>query len=247
MLLRRQKMSERIEIPDEFMGVPVSEDTLKQSLENGSASQVSVPVGGALLSINGFEYVPSIGLYVSKERELNNKNWNECQKELHLRGDRMITPYEFTEFIKHLRGKSNPEPLNILNEILEVRYPWRAEWLDASFEVSGDEVNMKYHEFDSNGGIDRKEIHVSGVLTQDKLPGINLSAWIGNNEYGLPRQSVVSGNLYYWHPRAERVAWFYADSDGADLGCNGNPGGRGTSLGVRAVRRNVQKNSGGRK
>ncbi|MGD9275686.1 MAG: hypothetical protein PVJ67_00775, partial [Candidatus Pacearchaeota archaeon] len=52
-------------------------------------------------------------------------------------------------------------------------------------------------------------------------------------------KEVKSGNLYYWSPRSDNnsVAWFGVDSVRAFLDCYGDPSGRISGLGVRAVRR----------
>ena len=191
-------------------------------------------------SLDGFEYVPSLNLYVSKQKELHRKNWSDCQSILNERGDRMPTPLEFIEFLKHLRGKQDSDSREILNEIYEIRDPWRAEWLDGRFEVQNGK-KMNYHEFDNSGRIVEKSVDLSGVLMQDKIPGVDINSWLANNQYGLPQAGIKSGDLYYWKPRNGTVARFCAYSVGAGLYCGGVPSNRSDGLGVRAVRRLAQK------
>ena len=77
------------------MGKPI-EGSTKKALE-GSANNsnglppTGQPTIGNAPDISGFEYVPSLRLYVSKVRELKGKNWTDCQAGLHTRGDRMPT------------------------------------------------------------------------------------------------------------------------------------------------------------
>ena len=52
---------------------------------------------------------------------------------------------------------------------------------------------------------------------------------------GLPPKNVNSGNLYYWYPRADRVAGFWAGAVRADLDCGWDPRNSDAGLGVRAV------------
>ena len=227
-----------IEIPDKWMGEPIKGSMKKVLAQKEQVSKQSAEAKAP--NLDGFEYVPSIGLYVSKQKELHNKNWNESRMTLHARGDRMPTPYEFVEFSKHLRNLDTDEAKAILDEIYTVRTPWRSEWLDARF----DSATMKYHVF-GDSGIEERAHSLAGVLTSDETPGINLDAWLGDNEHGLPKSNIQKGQLYYWHPRDGRVAWFYANSGRAYLICDWDPDGRGASLGVRAVRRSAQNFSGG--
>jgi hypothetical protein len=228
-------MSKRIEIPGEFMGVPVSKETLKEALESTKKRKTEESPHPNALSLEGFEYVPSIRLYVAKEKELFNNDWNQTQESLHQRGDRMPTILEYITFINHLRTKNDEESRKILDEIYTVRNPWRSEWLDAKFIVKDSRVTMEYHTF-TNSKIEEKSIDLQGILMGDKTPGIDLNSWLSDNEHGLPKQNIQDGQLYFWHPRTERVARFGANSDWAYLGCGGGSGYHDSSLGVRVAR-----------
>jgi hypothetical protein len=198
----------------------------------GRKAEASVIARAEAPSLDGFEYVPSIGIYVSKGRELLGSNWNDCQTALHQRGDKMLTIHEFVEFLKHLKAKNDEEARGILDEIYTVRSPWRNEWLDAKFENG----NMKYHVF-ADGDIKENSQPISaGVLMQNKIPGINLEAWLNDNYFGLPKSNIPDGNLYYWAPVEGAVAWFDANSNGADLSCDRDPSDTNPSLGVRVGR-----------
>lgn len=190
--------------------------------------------------LDGFEYVSSIGLYVGKQKELHNQDWNEAKSELHNRGDRMPTTYEFVEFINHLKGKNDAEANTILDEIYKVEGDWRSEWLDARFVTQGKSLAMKYYEFDNSGKIVEKNRILRGILKKDKTPGISLDSWLSNNVFGLPKSDAPAGDLYYWSSVNGAVAGFDANSGRAVLDCNGDPDGRYASLGVRAVRRASQ-------
>jgi hypothetical protein len=119
-----------------------------------------------------------------------------------------------------------------------VRNPWRSEWLDAKFENG----NMKYHVF-ADGDIKENSQPISAeVLMQNKIPGINLEAWLNDNYFGLPKSNIPKGNLYYWAPVEGRVARFSADSVRALLSCDWYPWGTSASLGVRVGRKNFGGN-----
>lgn len=182
--------------------------TLRNDLENKSNSD--------------FIYVPSINLYVAKEKSFLGKNWFESNKELLANGKRMLILPEFIEFLKYCRENHQ----DIYKEITEVRNPWRAEWLDADFKVKNKKLHINSEVLDKN------------TLMEDKQ--ISLEDYLFNNHtsQGLPSKKVKSGDLYYWYPRSDNnsVAGFDADSNRAYLVCYWGPSGRGSNLGVRAAK-----------
>lgn len=161
--------------------------------------------------------------YTSKEKNYFEKDWFEAQKALKTQGSNMLTIPEFVEALKD--AKENYP--NIYKNIIAVRNPWRAEWLDAHFEKRGNGLYI----LTKNRTI--AEPLNSDTLMEDKR--IDLESWLENpTSQGLPRKNVKDGNLYYWHPRNESVSKFYGGSVGADFGCDWDPyvGGSG-SLGAR--------------
>lgn len=193
----------------------------------------------SLKNSDDFIYIPSIDLYVAKERKLHNKNWFDAHKELQSNGERMPTIPEFIEFLKYIKINS-PE---IYRDITEVRNPWRAEWLDADFKTRGKDLYINYnHILDSEGDLIPKnsEILNQNTLMRNKTPGISLENFLELNhtKQGLPNKKVKSGDLYYWCPRSDNnsVAGFDAVSGRAGLSCCGLPSIRNSILGVRAVR-----------
>ena len=187
--------------------------------------------------LKGMIYVPSVNLYFAKEKSLLGKNWLESQNELLSQASgSMPTPYQFKEFLKHLRDNPNKENIKIYNEITEVRVPWRAEWLNARFEKRKNGLYMISQNILENGKYKNIEQKLDNVLMKDKDPGISLDKWLNSNEnHGLPESNIANGRLYYWYPRDKAVARFDADSGRADLGCGGDPGDSYSSLGVRVV------------
>src|SRR3989344_6260812 len=160
----------------------------------------------------------------------------------------------FAEFLKLLKSGraldgtkkqvNSRELETILKEIIEVRNPWRSEWLDNKYSKSGgvlgigSKLSVTYHKFDSSGKlIEVTEPLDSDTLMENKTPGISLEDWVNNpNSQGLPKSNVPDGSLYFWHPREGRVARFVADADGADLYCLGYPDGSDGVLGVRVAK-----------
>jgi len=143
-------------------------------------------------SINGFVYVPSINLYVAKERSLHEKNWNQAHEELQKQGNQMLTIPDFWKFVDYLKNgySDKNEAQRILDNLFKVG-KWRAEWLDASFEKKGKDLYINsLHRF-NNGDLtpqnseklehcledcyaDLNSINNQGLLTQ-KSPVQDLS------------------------------------------------------------------------
>lgn len=186
-----------------------------------------------------FIYVPSINLYVAKERTHLNKNWFDCHKLLQQNNQRMLIIPEFIEFLKYTKINFP----DIYKDITEVRDPWRAEWLDADFEVKDKKLYINYnHILDSNGDLIPKNSEVldKNTLMKHKTPGISLEDWLKfPTKQGFPKKNISDGDLYYWFPRSDNnsVARFDANSYVAFLNCNRIPSYTDSVLGVRAVRR----------
>lgn len=187
-------------------------------------------------SKEGFIYVPSIDLYVAKERTLLGENFYDSQEKLHSNNQKMLNLPEFKEFLKYT--KENHQ--DIYNEITEVRSPWRTEWIDADFKMDGDKMLVNYHVFDNNGNIVKKSEKLDkNTLRQDKTPGISLDDYLnrGSTSQGIPKSSIKEGDLYYWAPEEDNnaVAGFSANSSWAYLNCNWNLSDKVSGLGVRAA------------
>ena len=183
-----------------------------------------------------FIYVPSINLYVARERTLRGKNWFESHKELQNNEERMLTIPEFIEFLKYI--KENHE--DIYNDITEVRAPVRAEWLDADFKMKNGNLYINSNHVYQNGILvpQTSEILRANTLMKNKTPGISLEDWLENpTRQGLPSKKTKSGDLYYRHPMNDNssIAKFDADSYSVYLSCNKYPFYGGQDLGVRAA------------
>jgi len=204
-------------IPDTFMGVPVSNETLKRVLE-GTAKPAKPKTQGNSqpANLDGFDYIDSIGLYVARERTLQDKNWHEAHEELQKQGYRMLTIPEFNKYLLYARANLP----DVYEDITAVRNPVRGERLDAYFERRDDglyvltENKTKAEKLDDN------------TLMKYRIFRISLKDWLNNpTKQGLPRKDVKSGSLHYWHPINSRVARFGADSVGTLLVCDLDPDG----------------------
>ena len=134
---------------------------------------------------------------------------------------------------KDANGNNIPKPKleEILNEITQVREPWRAEWLGAKFEDKSGKLHIN-HSYKL----------VNGVLVPDfseKLEETYLrkNCWIsysGINNQGMPTQE--GKDIYYYSPVNGSVAGFWAYSGWAGFNCSRGPAGTDASLGVRYAR-----------
>ncbi|MFZ5955778.1 MAG: hypothetical protein ACOYT4_05110 [Nanoarchaeota archaeon] len=192
--------------------------------------------------LEGFIYIPSINLYVAKERSLNGKNWNEAHEELQKQGNRMLIIPEFWKFIDYLKNEypDRAEAQKILEDIFKVGN-WRAEWLDAHFEKKGKDLYVNYyHEFKNGKLIPKCSEKLESCLMEDCYADLNSI----NNQGLLTQKSsqnyILGQNSYFYHPRNNKVARFDADSDWADLGCYGDRSVSDAVLGVRAVREGLR-------
>jgi len=233
-----------VETPDHYGGKPIPEDAIeialanaKREKEGGENTEVEAP------SLNGYIYVPSIDLHFAKERSHLGENWYDTHRDLDKQNLRMPTITEFVEFLKYLRADPTAENTRVYNEITEKRDPWKAEWFDAKFYKKDGELWVAYnHIVNLKGDLEAKgNERLEGHLMKHKLLGVSLEHWLNNpTKQGLPPADAKQGDLGYWYPRGNRVARFYADSDGACLNCCGGPGNSDSTLGVRAVRTSTQ-------
>ena len=205
----------------------LSEDTSKEESITVN-TQDNIEIKG----IGKFQYIPSINLYVSDNKILHGNNWYKCHEELNKQELLMLTIPEFIHYIKYLKQNPNSNNTKILDDILTVRSPWRAEWLDAKF----DRNNITYNKINNNK-LEEVTETLEECLMEDKLPGIDLEYWLNNHtNQGLPLKNTPKGKLYYYHTRNDTVAWFDAFSVRAGLDCGGGPDGSDSDLGVRAAR-----------
>jgi len=204
------------------------------------------PPGATVISTSnapnmaGFIYVPSIKLYVAEQRSLQNNNWNQAHEELAKQKGKMLTIPQFEEFIKYLKHgyKDKRKAEAILDDVLTVRDPWRAEHLDAYFEEKNGVLHINYDHTFTGGKLKvGKSEPLKDYLTANKTPGIDLDDLLTKaNKHGLPKPDFKQGELYYYAPVNGAVARFGANSGRAGLSCSGDPSGWDGRLGVRVAK-----------
>ena len=188
-------------------------------------------------NLDGFIYVPSINLYVAKERSLHGSNWDQAHQRLQADRKRMLTIPEFWNFVNYLKTgyQDKNEANRILDDIFKIG-TWRAEWLDAHFEKRGEEFFVNYTHELKNGVLTPKNSDKLETCIMDSDCFANLNSV---NRQGLlviksSTQSYVQGtNVHFWHPRDKAVAGFVAISVRAVLDCGRDRSDSDAGLGVR--------------
>src|SRR3989344_5382349 len=91
----------KIKIPDNFMGIPI-EGAMEKALSNPNSNKIIIPNNIQSQNKDNFIYVPSINLYVAKEKILFNHDWYKTHEELEKLNLRMYTPAEAKAFLDYL-------------------------------------------------------------------------------------------------------------------------------------------------
>ena len=180
----------------------------------------------------GLIYVPEIDLHFTEERILLDKDWQTTKDTLKDQGMAMPTPFQFRAFLKHLRDSKEHQEL--YKDITEVRYPYRAEWLNARFNEREDGMYIISEDALIKGKYKDQEIKLGNCLMNDRQ--ISLDEWLNSTTpHGLPHANISYGDLYYLHPRNKRVVGFWSYSVWAGLSCSEDSRYSDSALGVRGT------------
>ena len=189
-------------------------------------------------------------IIIDQNISYKNKKWAQTNDLLRQEDAFMLSPGLFAEFLKLLKSEKelydglgnlidgSKIKERILKGILDIRNPWRAEWLDHKYSGGNNKLAVTYHKFDSSG----KLIQVTEPLDKDTLiknrdPGISLEDWINNQtNQGLPKKTVNQSSLWYWPPTENYVAGFFACADWIYLNCFSDPNVSDLNLGARSAR-----------
>ncbi len=180
---------------------------------------------------NNFIYVPSIKLWVAKEKTYF-KNWDEGWEDLEKQGLGMLPPLEFIKFLKYCKDNS-PE---IYQDITRKKEPWRAEWIDAYFEQRADgmyiwTMNKTKAEKLSHKTLMKFCHHSFGPDSR-----ISLDDFLNKHHtrQGLPTKKTKPGNLSYLPPSENSVAVFFAAPKDIQFGCMADIVQTSFNIGVHA-------------
>lgn len=200
------------------------------SLPNLEERLESVETDG-IPELEGFIYIPSIKLYVAKEKSLFGKNWFEAHEELLKKGLKMLTLSQFFAFIDYLREnrKKIKEASQILDDIFLTERTWKAEWLDARFSREGTQLYIHYnHRITGSKLLAQTKESLERCIMEDGSIDIT-----SINRQGLPM--VPGEHITYWYPREKSVALFYTDPVWVYLSCFRNPETSDSYIGVRVA------------
>ncbi|MDO8517618.1 MAG: hypothetical protein Q7S33_05850 [Nanoarchaeota archaeon] len=229
----------KIILPKTIFGVNTEEAYNKIMSEDYTKPVAKPEINPNVQSQNGFIYVPSIDLYVAKERSLLGKNWDDCHEQLQNNGERMPTIPEFWSFVDYLKTnyQNRIEAQTILEDIFKIGI-WRVEYLDAQFEKRKKEFFINsMHELKNGKLIPKYTEKLEDCLMEDCYADLN-----SINKQGLltrksQSQNYIEGsNAYFWYPRDKAVSRFSANSDRAFLYCNRDRSITDSEFGVRACR-----------
>ena len=232
--------------PEYFAGIKVDgayERFKKLEEEEKAKSKDEIKLDSSPANINNYIYVPPVNLYIAKQRTHLGANWYDCHKQLHQENLLMPTILQFIAYINYLKQNPNGIPSgdaskqeieSILDDILTVRDPWRAEWFDAFFTKQSNKLYINYnHKTDSSGNLTPQNSEIlEKCLMEDCYADV-----LNGNKQGLPLRKLThdNGGIYYWHPIENYVAAFGAGSGGgSDLECGRDPSVSVASLGVFA-------------
>ena len=223
------------------------DDALAQ-LSDGPVTvpKVIFPESKTDVNLEDYIFLPKHNLYVAKEKSLRKKNWYQAHEELNKEGARMLNIREFVDFLILLSSNDVEDGLGnklaesevelIRNEILEQRDHWRAEWLDANFSLSKDQLYINYNHRMVDGKLEPQNSELLEECLME-IKSIGLDYWLKNaTKQGLPPNNISDGKFCYWYPSNNTVAEFDADANRVCLYCHRDPLLSDASLGVRQAR-----------
>lgn len=222
-------------------------------------------------NMNPSDYIqiPGTNVVIAKYQSLNKSNWEESHFKLNENGLYMPTPNLMTRHLVNVinaaKGKStlyDAQGNPILRDEVQELYQYLTKdghgggvwtWLDAKFVKvpSGApgqlelclETDYRTITKGRKKELQGKQSSLQSYKEEDCFVGLDF------NSQGMPikispNQKYEQGdNIYFYHPRANCVARFWAGSDRADLSCVGGPAVSFARLGVLACAEGTQKTS----
>ena len=213
--------------------------------------------------------IPQLNRVIAKKESDKNLQWEPIIKALASRGAYHMP--NIPQFMMHFfnvreasqgnkilydgKGKAikREEAINIYNYFTTGFQGGCYTWLDAKF-VKGKGFKkldlQTNHRVDASGNISFQSMPLEDCvwgdvyvdLMQDKF---NKQYLPTTQQKSADQNYKVNENIYFWHPRKDAVARFYADSDWARLYCYGFPSDSDAGLGVfvcaeGAMRKNLE-------
>jgi hypothetical protein len=260
-----------IEIPKKIFGREV-EGAMERALrkaEKDNSSTANNAVGEPVnvqSNIDRAKYIkiPNANSLIAREEAYHNNNFENTHRALVDDGLYMPTVdlwmRHFVNVVKAARSKtklldgngneiSRDDTIDLYKYLTSDHRDGCWTWLDAKFEPGSGNLglNLKAGHRVVNGNLVAR-IDEPLVLNVEE----DCYVGFGINHQGFPRTKVKNQNyrqgknIFFFYPRENTVAGFYADSDRTDLDCDRNPSFRNASLGVFACAVGTStQNSGG--
>ena len=264
-----------IEIPNDWLGKPIAgslEKIMSKQAQVTTSPQPQRLVVPANINPREYIQVPQYNILIARSEIHKGKDMYETLEALASENLSMPSPAQFMRHWMNVKSAAIDKTPTLLyadgNPVSEQdtenlwqymsstdRQPFGGNpcwtWLNALFKENNGNLEIIQNLeviTDSNG----KKALQGNSQPLDNPIRENCYVDLEFNNQGFPirksreREYKQGENIYFWNPRADRVAGFYANSGGAGLYCNGGPAYRGAELGGFAcVAGSAPKNSGG--
>ena len=254
-------MTKEIEIPKEFMGVPITKDTFDRVLSQEKPKPEHRQNENYTLK-NPREYiqVPEHNMVIALQETHNGKNMYDTLEALASEGLNMPSIAQFTRHFLNVQEASQskrtllyadgtPVSDDVAKDLWNYmsstdRSRWNGKpswtWLNALFKNKDKkwyiETDLEVKtDADGNKILQGRSEPLDACLMKDGWASLKF-----NNQGLATEASSLNGykqedNLYFWHPKNNCVAWFNASSGWVDFSCGEEPRDSNGRLGVLAA------------
>ena len=122
----------------------------------------------------------------------------------------------------------------LLHDMVERRVPYRAEFFSDRYILKNDVFSVIYERAIDDGTVRETVEQLDEDTLMQSFAKINFEDWVNSpTSQGLPRKNIRAGDLSYYSPTDNSVAWLGAGAGGLILDCNWGPLGSSSGLGMR--------------
>lgn len=258
-----------IQIPKKFMGIDGEEalERVRQKTPVVVQSRTQGQLFPSDIKLSDYLQIPGHNIVIAKTESLKGLDFYDTLEQLKTARFRMPKIKQFVDHYINVRdcaeGKrslldgagqllSQNDAKDLWNYLSSGHRRGCYTWLDAIFQSGSDgKLEMITDLTVQNKGQNRtlagQRIKLDNYLYEDAYVDLSF------NPQGLPTTKFVKqeykqgNNIYFYHPRENVVARFYANSGRACLYCDGDPSNRNSFLGVFACAEGTapSKKSGG--
>jgi len=241
-------------INEEFENMPETQD---KRIQEQNQSPIAEPVSfDSSMVSSDYVQIPNQDFVTAIAETDFNFNYEETHKSVLKRGLFVPTPKKFMTFHNHIIDcYKNRKPIfdasgnPISNKIKQDLYKQLTSncwtWLNGKFNILPNKKTIEYIDgLNANGDLLTRIENLEDYLMENcyvDFTKLNKQGLALPNSNHSNQDYIKGQNIYFYFPVNNCVAWFDADSDGADLGCVRDASSRGPSLGVRAVKQGLSK------